>query len=303
LRAVGPYALEVAIRGHGWFDLAPHVWDERAARLDTAVTAGNATFDLRIRPARDGVQVSATAERKVDRATAASLREGIRRMLRLDVDLTEFWAVCRDHESLRWVPSVRAGHLMQSTGLFEDLLKLLFTTNCAWAGTRGMIVRLVDALGSEAPSGRRAFPSAATCAARNESFWRETVRAGYRSASAVRLARGFADGSLREEDFEDPELPTDELRRRLLALPGFGPYAVGQALRGLGRYDDLALDSWCRAKMARMLGRRQPPSDGWFARRYRRYGPFAGLALWMELTAEWHSDGGRGNGRFHPFLA
>ena len=42
----------------------------------------------------------------------------------------------------------------------------------------------------------------------------------------------------------------DELWRRLLALHGFGPYAAGQAMRLCGHYDRLALDSWCRARLA-----------------------------------------------------
>ncbi len=303
LRPVGPYVLRTAVRGHGWFDLPPHRWDEDAGHLDTAVAVDGVACDVRVRPGGNGVRARITSGSKPGARRSASLRRALRRMLRLDVDLAPFWSLCSEHDCLRWVPDACAGYLMQSPTLFEDLLKLLFTTNCAWGGTRGMVARLVEALGPEGPSGRRAFPGAAACAEQDVAFWRDVVRAGYRSKSAVALARGFAEGALREADFEDPELPTDVLRERLLALPGFGPYAAGQALRGLGHYDDLALDSWCRAKTARMLGRKHPPSDRWFERRYARYGRFAGLALWLELTAEWHDDAPRQAGRFHPFTA
>jgi N-glycosylase/DNA lyase len=153
-----------------------------------------------------------------------------------------------------------------------------------------MARRLVDALGTAAPSGARAFPDAAACAAQREPFWRDVVRAGDRARACRELATGFASGRLAEERYAERGLPTEEVRRRLLALNGFGPYAAGQALRLLGRHDDLALDSWCRATLARQLGRRRAPSDAAIARRYRDFGAFAGLALWCDLTAGWHGE-------------
>ena len=78
-----------------------------------------------------------------------------------------------------------------------------------------------------------------------------------------------------------------ELRRHLLALPGFGPYAAGQAMRLLGRYEDLALDSWVRKEVAGLLGGRV--SDAKIADAYAPFDEFAGLALWMDVTARWHA--------------
>ncbi|MBI5852722.1 MAG: Fe-S cluster assembly protein HesB [Planctomycetes bacterium] len=289
LRARGPYDLRVAVHGHGWYDLAPHAWDEAAGSLTTtlAIDAQRAV-DVAITGVEDGVAARVESAQRLTRDEGAHLRGALRRILRLDVDLTAFWTECARHERLAWVPKKRAGHLMQSATLFEDLLRILFTTNCSWAATRLMCARTIDALGPCAPSGRRAFPSAATCAAQPESFWRDVVRTGYRAKSCRLLAEAFASGVLDAATFEDPALGADELRKRLLALPGFGPYAVGHALRGLGHFEDLALDSWCRARMATLLGRKRPPSDRWFATEYARFSIFRGLALWMDLTAEWH---------------
>lgn len=290
LRPAGPYDLAVALRGHGWVDLAPHRLTESG--LETVLEVGGTGVDVAVTAAADGaVRVSAQKEGAFSDRQRQELRRSLRRMLRLDVDLSAFWSVCADRSDLAWVPRKRAGHLMQSATLFEDLLKILFTTNCSWSLTRVMARRLVDAIGVTAPSGSRGFPSAEVCAAEPESFWRDEVRAGYRARHCVALSGRFAAGDPSVADLEVPDLPTAELRSRLLALPGFGPYAVGHALRGLGRYDDLALDSWCRAKMRGILGRREAPSDAWFARRYRPFGAFAGLALWMELTADWHQGG------------
>jgi 3-methyladenine DNA glycosylase/8-oxoguanine DNA glycosylase len=290
LRANGPYDLGVALRGHGWVDLAPHRLE--ATGLRTVFEVDGAGVDVSVSAAEGGsVRIAAVRAGAWTRTQKEDLRRALRRSLRLDVDLSSFWDVCARSPELAWVPRKRAGHLMQSGTLFEDLLKILFTTNCSWSLTRTMARRLVDALGAPAPSGGRGFPSAVTCADQPESFWREEVRAGYRARHCVALSAAFAASDAVVSGLEDPDLTTPELRTRLLALPGFGSYAVGHALRGLGRYDDLALDSWCRAKMREILGRREAPKDAWFERRYRPFGAFAGLALWMELTADWHQDG------------
>ncbi|MSR47198.1 MAG: hypothetical protein EXS13_09050 [Planctomycetes bacterium] len=95
-------------------------------------------------------------------------------------------------------------------------------------------------------------------------------------------------------------MPTPALRERLLSLEGFGPYAAGLALRLLGRHDDLALDSWCRARLATMTERKPPPSDRAVARRYARYGDDRGLVLWLELTADWHGETSFATGESWP---
>jgi N-glycosylase/DNA lyase len=153
-----------------------------------------------------------------------------------------------------------------------------------------MTRNLVAAAGPIGPDGQRAFPTATECD-RGERFFRTKVKVGYRARAAAALARQFGRGELRDEHFLDPSVPTATLRKRLLALDGFGPYAAGQALRLLSRYDDLALDSWCRARIAQLLGRPEAPSDLAIHRTYAEFGNYRGLAMWCELTAEWHGEG------------
>jgi 3-methyladenine DNA glycosylase/8-oxoguanine DNA glycosylase len=54
----------------------------------------------------------------------------------------------------------------------------------------------------------------------------------------------------------------------------------------LGRYHRLILDSWTRPKYAR-LTERKTVTDRAIERRFRRYGPYAGLAFWLFLTRDW----------------
>jgi hypothetical protein len=53
-----------------------------------------------------------------------------------------------------------------------------------------------------------------------------------------------------------------------------------------GRYSRLILDSWTRPKYATLTGKKSV-ADRTIARRFRRYGPFAGLAFWLFLTRDW----------------
>jgi hypothetical protein len=46
------------------------------------------------------------------------------------------------------------------------------------------------------------------------------------------------------------------------------------------------LDSWTRPKYGRITGRKQA-TDAQILRRVGRYGPDAGLALWLILTRDW----------------
>jgi len=300
LAVAKPFELPLAVTGHGWYDLAPHRYQTGAARFETVIAYGEAAYDVAVEQRGAKLVASIDGAGAADAAARAAVRAALRRILRLDHDFAPFWKRCQEWPSVRWAAKRGGGRLLASATLFEDLLKLLFTTNCSWAATRLMAQRLCDALGAKAPSGRAAFPSAAACAEASEKFWRETVRAGYRARGARALARRFAEkggtaGDARNDPaaaFEGGDVTTDELRERLLALDGFGPYAAGQALRLLGRHDDLALDSWCRAQLAKQLGKKRPPGDRAIERRYARYGADRGLVLWLELTAEWHGEAG-----------
>ncbi len=284
-----PFELGLTLHGHGWIHLPPHRWDEARGEWSVPLRLHRQVVAAHVRQARASISVRLVAARRLAARDVAEARRQIVHMLRLDEDLAPFWAMCKSKPRFDWVARRGGGRLLRSAALFEDLLKILFTTNCTWAATTSMTKKLVDAIGDDAPDGLRAFPTAAQCA-REPAFYRDVVRAGYRADACAQLARAFADGTLDDAHFANPSCDTTMTRKRLLALRGFGPYAAGQALRLLGRYDDLALDSWCRAQMATILGRATAPNDAWFARRYADFATCAGLAMWCEVTADWHES-------------
>jgi N-glycosylase/DNA lyase len=266
------------ITSHGVADLPPNDIDLEAGTLTTAISLPRGAATFRLSAGRKGfarVEV-------VGPSTGAV--EAVRQMLRLDADLSSFYVAAAADPELSWAVT-GAGRMLRSPTVFEDVVKTICTTNCAWSATVRMTTALVDTLGLEAPDGRRAFPTPAAMAEAGEAFYRDVVRAGYRGAYLRSLAASVAEGSLDLEALNDPELSDDEVAERLIALPGCGPYATAHVMMLLGRYSRLVLDSWTRPTYARLRGRKS--ADRTIERRFRPYRDYAGLAFWLYLTRDW----------------
>jgi 3-methyladenine DNA glycosylase/8-oxoguanine DNA glycosylase len=280
-----PVDLLRTITSHGLTDLPPHVLDEEACTLETTVLLprGRART-IRIAPARTGFAVVEVTKGRVGSADGICLAEIARHVLRLDADISVFYDAAAQDPDLAWV--IRgAGRMLRSPTVFEDVVKTICTTNCAWSATVRMVSALVSELGIVATDGRRAFPLPAAMADASKEFYRDTVRAGYRGPYLRTLATAVADGTLDLEALNDPDLPESDVAMRLLALPGCGPYATAHMMMLLGRYSRLILDSWTRPKYARLNGRKA--GDETIERRFRHYRGYAGLAFWLYVTRDW----------------
>lgn len=230
-------------------------------------------------------------------ADGDAITTAVRHILRLDQDLSGFYDLASSDPDLAWVTE-GFGRMMRCQTVFEDVIKTILTTNCAWSATVRMVERLVSELGERdnetdlhAPFGR-AFPTPAAMAGRDEAFYRSVVRAGYRAPHLVRLAGDVASGVLDLEALgtaTSADLPDDVLANRLLALPGVGPYAAAHIMHMLGRQSRLILDSWTRPTYARFAGVESVP-DAAINERFAGYGEWAGLAFWMTVTRAWFAD-------------
>ena len=196
----------------------------------------------------------------------------VRHVLRLDEDLSEFYALAAADPDLAWAAK-GAGRMVQSAHRFrggrQDRLQ---RTNCTWSATERMVGALVEHLGERAPGGPpegahgRAFPTPQAMAAAPEDWYRDVARTGYRGAYLRSLATSVVDGrdptSRGSARPRKDELPDDEVERRLLALPGVGPYAAAHVMMLIGRYSRLILDSWTRPKYAQADRRRRRRGQG-----------------------------------------
>ena len=288
-----PVDFRRTLASHGVADLPPNRIDEEAWTLElTLPLSGKAPRTVRVSEGRKGyakLDVTGGASGKAD---LEQLRSSVAQVLRLDEDLSPFYEAAAADPELSWAAG-GAGRMIRSPTVFEEVVKTICTTNCTWSATVRMVSALVEHLGepgelADGPFGR-AFPTPELMAKANLRFYKDVVRAGYRGQYLQSLARSVASGKLDLEPFahaSSEELPDDELAAQLLALPGVGPYAAAHVMMLLGRYTPLILDSWTRPKYLKVSGAKRA-KDTTIERRFRRYGPYAGLAFWLYLTRDW----------------
>jgi N-glycosylase/DNA lyase len=284
-----PVDLRRTVDGHGLTTLPPMTPDEDRRGFGIVLrTPRGRPLAVRVRQTSSNrVRVSAPASSPARQRAAL---DGVRHVLRLDEDLSGFYEQVLADDDLSWART-GAGRMMRSQTVFEDVVKTICTTNCAWSGTVRMVNGLVNGLGEAAVGGGHAFPTPGAMAAASEDFYADEVRAGYRGPYLRALAADVAGGALDLEALAARprgELTDAELEERLLALAGVGPYAAAHIMMLMGRHSRLILDSWTRPTYARLRGRKQ--TDKQILRAFKRYGDHAGLAFWLTLTRSWVTD-------------
>lgn len=282
------------VLSHGWCDLPPYASDDNGSFLRTILPIQNRLPVIcTIFPGRKQLRLRLESASALSREGIDSVRTVIRSMLRLDEDLSEFYLRVRAVPAYRWMIAHGAGRLLRAPSVFEDAVKTLCTTNCSWHLTRMMIKNLIDHFGIPVENGssRKAFPMADAIASSSERFLREAIRMGYRAPYLLQFARRTSEGKVNPEEWrtfaKDKFVPTEELYRVISTEKGFGPYAVGNILKLLGRYDELALDSWVRQKFAELHRNGKRATDRTIEKYYKPYGEWRGLVLWLEATQHW----------------
>lgn len=279
LRGAGgePISFARTVYSHGLAQLLPARVDASPLVYNRRLRAGERVVDVAMSESRG--RLVARASTRLRKSEAAAVRAAIVRMFRLGDDLAPFYAAIGGDDPLMWAAR-GAGRILASPTVFEDVVKTICTTNCAWSAT----IRMTGAL---AALGEGAFPEPEHLAATPDSWYRDVARMGYRGPYVQTIARGVASGELDLEAL----LPTDrlsdaEVEEALLALPGIGPYGAAHVMQLLGRHRSLVLDSWTRPKYRRLAGKKQA-ADSTIRRAFARYGKYAGLAFWLYLTNDW----------------
>jgi 3-methyladenine DNA glycosylase/8-oxoguanine DNA glycosylase len=280
------FSFRHTVYSHGWSELLPF-------RLDADTWRLTYVFPTKTKPV-SAVVTSSGSVLKIDvaggRFDEEKLVREVRHILRLDEPLDEFYELTNLDERLRWVAPSNAGRLLRSPTVFEDLVKTLCTTNCSWSLTRIMTRNLVEKLGKPAVGGGHTFPTAEALASVGEKFYRDEIKAGYRSPYFVELADAVASGELDPESWLTTDMPTSELKKEIKGLKGFGDYAADNLLKLLGRYDGLALDSWLRSQFYKKHNRDRTCADKKIERHYKKYGSWRGLAIWCDMTERWFDE-------------
>jgi len=280
------FSFRRTVASHGWYQLLPFALDAKKWQLSRVIHLGAkppATIFMTGR--KNHVRVN-TSRPLTKAETAIALRDA-RHILRLDDNLEDFYLATGSDPEFAWIGEQGAGRMLRSPTVFEDLVKMICTTNCSWALTVKMVTGLVENLGRETNDGRKSFPTAAVMAAMPIEFFLDEVRAGYRAAYLKELAERVASGELNVEEWLTTDLATADLVKRIKGVKGAGDYAAENLLKLLGRYDGLALDSWTRAKFFQIRNNGRKAKDTKIARYYSRFNEWRGLALWCDVTRDW----------------
>lgn len=245
--APADFSLAETLASHGWRRLLPFVWHEETqtlARAEEMPTGSIASLRL---SAGEGV-VQVELEGSTDEAEVV---RRIRRMLQLDLPMADFHDYCRTIPDLAPVAECRKGRLLRCPTLWEDVVKVIATTNTTWGQTIAMSARLVERFGAEG----RTFPTAERIAATPFEEFAAKARMGYRNAYVHKIALAITDGTLDLEAWQGDSLTATELRQSLLSLPGIGPYGAACLMLYLGQPEHVNSDSVARALVSREMNR------------------------------------------------
>lgn len=284
------FDLASTLSSHGWVVLSPNVYNKEInsfSRVE-ALPGGRVarlTVSSSTRSSQNKVNIAVESPSEILSSDKKYIKEQARHILRLDEEYSEFHDLCREKGGVWAGLACGKGRMLRSPSLFEDLVKVICTTNIQWGGTRRMLAELVNAFGTHVSpqQGERTFPDAHTLAALDEALFSSRVRLGYRGKFVLGLAKDLAEGRLDAGRWLDPHMPTGEIKKQLLAIKGIGSYAAASMLMLLGRYEDIPVDTVFREFMAEKYFQGKEFDLESALSIYAKWGKWKYLAYWFEM--------------------
>ena len=282
LPARQPFSLTTVIHSHGWIRLAPFVEKQDHVGFSYIDQIGSGrVIELHVQEAPGGVLVSYTGS--LNQAEQSEIARKISWMLGLDQDFSTFYKLAQQEPRLAQVAGRAQGRVLRSPTLFEDVVKTICTVNTAWSGTIRMVNNLVNHFGASLPAdeSRRAFPHPVSIATSDESTLRSQAKLGFRAPYVLELSRKVAAGDFDLEALTTADIPTSQLRQRLLEIKGVGDYAVANLLMLLGRYDYIPVDTWALKMVSNEFYNGEPVNRAQVEAAFESWGEWKGLAYWF----------------------
>jgi 3-methyladenine DNA glycosylase/8-oxoguanine DNA glycosylase len=274
------------ITSHGWVVLHPNVYDKEAntfSRIEAL--PGGQVARLTVSSTENQIKITVEAPGEILAPDKKVIKQKVRHMLRLDEEYSDFYDLCREKGGVWAGLDCGKGRMLRSPSLFEDLVKVICTTNIQWGGTKRMARELVEAYGTpfEPQPELKTFPAPEAIANDSLEAFRHKVNLGYRTAYIHRLAARVADRTLDLDELADETQPTAEIRKRLKGIKGIGDYAAASMLMLLGRYDEIPTDTVFRDHMLK----NHSTGDDFDPKKaqafYADWGRWKALAYWFEM--------------------
>ncbi len=275
------FNLPAVVRSHGWSQMTPFA---ETGDLGLAYTLRLSTGKV----LRFEVH-STNSDLIIDTPTSLTgpeldeLKSTVAWMLELDQDFTTFYTLARGEPKLAKMIERRAGRVLRSPTVFEDVIRTILTTNTLWRHTLRMCRELTSRYGEPFPVDpeQHAFPTAISLSQVTEATLQEQCRMGYRAPYVSELAHRVASGVVDLEAFKHISLPTPELRKELMTIKGVGGYAAANLLILLGRYDYVPVDSWALKVVSREFFAGEKIAPRQVLSTFEKWGQWQGLAYWF----------------------
>lgn len=285
------FSLWRTVYSHGWCALPPFSIDKENHTFHRLLILEDGTpVNSAIREDLTRLRIDLESRVRLTPAQQREVRIQLRACFRMDEQFTDFYSEARKNKQFRWIVKARAGRMLRAPTVFEDVVKMICTTNCSWSLTESMVRNLTTQLGEPARDDIFSFPTPQKIAGVTESYLRKNIRAGYRSPYLLELAEKVAGRKLDIESWRHSPLTTGELFKEVRSVKGIGDYAAGNLLKLLGRYDYLGLDSWVRGKYGEIYRHGRRVSDRTIERHYAPFGKWRGLFFWLDMTRDWYNE-------------
>ena len=287
-----PFSFIAAMKTHGWFQLPPFYWNEKAGELLWIMRLKGAVSPVRIKPLRE-TKTHAWLQFKLDDSSAQKVVEyKFRYIMNIDLDLSGFYQLCGQDGVLAHAPERGIGRLMRAESLYEDVFKSICGTNIQWKQAVKMIHNIAQLGDVAAGTNYHLFPSPQQVLNAGESYLKEKGRVGYRSGYLINLADRFVKGEADAAAAENGEMSPMELKKYFLSFKGIGKTTAHYLMALYGHFEEMSVDSLVLKYMAQRHFNGVVPTEKQGVSVYERYGRWRHLADWMEfiINEGWTPD-------------
>ncbi|VVA92865.1 unnamed protein product [Arabis nemorensis] len=222
------FEFEKAVCNHGFFMMAPNVWNPIRKTLSRPLTLANSSsvmVTISHPPIHPFIIIDVHGINNVREADEKLIFQQVRRMLRFtskeERDVTKFHQL---HEAAK---ESGFGRIFRSPSLFEDMVKSILLCNSTWERTLLMASRLYAMQSMLADRKTRSkkrkrdqepkkeacgnFPSAKEIASLDKEFINEHCKLGYRAKWIIELATKVERKSLNLEEMEKGEMEPEQM--------------------------------------------------------------------------------------------
>ena len=278
------FNFEAAVKDHGWWMLSPNHWNEeiqlfyRPVKLSTGKNVV-----LSVSKTDNYLVVQTENDIFLNNNENQEIKEHVSWVFRVQENFEPFYTMSRHYGELLHVPAERKGRLLRSPTLFEDVVKVILTTNTRWQQTINMANNLVNGLGEAVTTTKqntfKTFPTPEKVLTAGGAYLKEYVRVGYRSSYILDAATKALDDSFDLESFKSSKRDINELKN----IKGVGPYAFNTLSMLLGSYDLLPIDSEYKKHVSNKYFSGGKPSKQELESMYDKWGVYKFLAYWYDM--------------------